>query len=638
MGIRLGKLLFVLALIIAPWGVVQAEEPAEDKNYDLRVSLGASLNDVDDYAGRVAEYRSIVDMDSTWYLDGSLRYTGDALRFDLQGHYENVNEQRYRGDLEWQRLFLFKTNYERFYHRLDHDTLSNLEAHSLEELFTVTKGSLTKWVSKPAGAGLATVYHDDFGRNDRYGISHSFWKNELKINLPALPGVSFELVHRYEERDGLDQARTLSKCAACHVVAKSKAIHEFTNDWNPRLNAMLGKLTLQYSFLYRTFDNSNDVPYNIYNEAMRPISGVPPVTPPAGLLLFDAELQFDQSNGPLPFARTPETKKWMHVLKAKYDFTSTKNVFLSFVSSDIQNTRTDEGQDSLFGNVGKELDIQYNALMGRFFARLRRGLTLTIKGKYADMDGDDVFLDVNEMRLPDDYSKFPGKTYGEVIGCDCDITRHSSYDQKEYTIESRLAWRYDRRLRFIFGYQWNRIERENAAEEAGYPPVTEDSSKHVFSLTANWRPDHRFKVRADYRLRLIVDPYTHKKAYCPEQLPDFDNDKNDDGWADIWYDKNWYSKYVYETRRFDMSTEPDTDHDFRLKADWILSEKAIFQANVRYYYGENDELEDYKYKRQAFNAGLNLTFQPFAHLGLNVGYQYFWDKTESKFCSAFYHG
>ena len=633
-------LILILVLFLWPFSQINAEEGAQEaKKYEFEFSVGGSVNDYDDAPNRAAEYKSIVDMDSSWYLGGSLKYFDERFRFQAEGKYEDVNEQEYRGALDLNRVVLFRTDYNRFYHRLDHDHLTNLEAHSMEELFTKTKGSLTKWVSKPKGAGLATVYHDDFDAGDHYGITRSLWKNNLKINLPGLPGVSFELAHRYEERGGLDQARTMSKCAACHVVAKSKAINEFTNDWNPRINANLGKLSVQYSFLYRTFGSSSDVPYNIYNEAMRPVAGDgKKVKPGAGFLFFDAEVQFDQSNGPLPFARTPDTKKWMHVIKAKYDFNPERHFFISYVNSDIQNVDTDEGLNQLYGNVDKELDIQYNAIMARFYTKLGKRFTLTLKGKYMNMDGDDVHLDVNEMRLPDNYPKAPGKTYREVIGCTCDITRYSSYDVDEYTFESDLAWKVNRQLKLFFGYEFEYIERDNASEKLGHPPVTKDSSEHTFSIAAKWRPSSHVNIKADYKLELVNDPYTHKHAYCPKQLPDFDNDKNNDGWPDIWYSKNWYSKYVYGTRQYDMSTQPDTAHDLSLKADWILNEKVMLQANLRYYYGENNELDNYDYEREVFTGGVNLTLTPLPNLGINLGYNYYWDNTESKFCSAFYHG
>ncbi|WP_022854208.1 hypothetical protein [Thermodesulfatator atlanticus] len=113
---------------------------------------------------------------------------------------------------------------------------------------------------------------------------------------------------------------------------------------------------------------------------------------------------------------------------------------------------------------------------------------------------------------------------------------------------------------------------------------------------------------------------------------------NDDGWADIWNPYNWYSKWVYAPRQYDASAPPDTAHEIVAKADYTLNAKTMFQGNIRYYYGENDELQVYKYEREAFNAGVNVTYTPFSKLGLNAGYNFFWDETQSRICSAFYYG
>ncbi|OAG26823.1 GSU2204 family CXXCH-containing (seleno)protein [Thermodesulfatator autotrophicus] len=582
------KIILCLCLLMLPFSLVSAEEA----EYEVEVKTGLSVNDVDDEASRAAEYKRKVDMDTSTYLGGSLKFFRDDFRLGFEGLYETGDEQQYRGFLDWNRVVRFKSDYYRFYHRLDHDTLENLEAHSMEELKTVTKDSITKWVSLPAGAGLATVYHTDFNANDRYGITRSQWKNNLKVNLPHLPGITFELAHRYEERKGLDQARTMSKCAACHVVARSKEIREYTNDWNPKVQATLGKWTLEYSFLYRVFRNSSETPLNIYNEAMRPVAGDGTIVKPGeGDDRFDAELQYDATDGWLPFARTPENRKYLHSLKAKYDFNPERHFFVGYVNSKIKNLSTDEGLNTLWGNFGEELEIDYDAVHARFFTKIRKDMTLTLKAKYVNMDADDVFLDVVEM-----VSTKTGTTYREAIGCTCDVTRYSAYDSDEFIFEGDLAWRLSRALKLYFSYGLEIIDRNNAADhELGHPPVNDKTTEHKFKVAANWRPMKNLKFKGHYKLEIIDDPYTHKNAYCPTTLPGFDNDINDDGWADIWNPYNWYSEWVYAARQFDASVQPETAHEIVAKADYTFSPQLALQGNIRYYFGDNDDLKVYEY-------------------------------------------
>lgn len=578
---------------------------AEDaKPYEIEISVGGSINDLDETdGGRVAEYDSTMDKNANWILDGKVFYTLDKVAFDAYGEYLDSDDQAYGANLDLERVLILETDYLRFFHRLDHDNLNHLLA------------SLAR-----SGQG-ATLYHTDFNANDNYGITRSEWKSQAKLNIPMVPGLSFTFNQRFEERKGMDQARTMSKCSACHVVGMSKDISETTNEWNPSVNYRMGPISMNYDFMYRSFNSGSDVPENLYFQAQNP--GAPPGTNSD----FGARLQYDYDDGSLPFSRTPDSEKWSQKIKVKADLPADNTVNLGYVYSKATNNDSDDGLSALYGNAGEELDVDYWALNGGWHWKVNKKMAFTLKGKYQDMDGDEVGVDVRDI---EDVISGTSQTYAEFLGEDFDFTRYSAYDEEEYSLDAKFAWKILKDLKLKLGYEVEYLDRENAE----WHHVVDDTTTQEFSIGSNWRPMMGLKVSADYAFTYVDDPYVFHDAMCPSW-----EEAQALGFTPGTYStESWYSRYVYDVRTKDRSNQPETVHDIKLKTSWMATGKINTNVHMHYKVAENGDVGGSDWEQDMFNGGLNVMYTPTAKLGINFGYNYFYDKYEAMFCSAFYNG
>jgi hypothetical protein len=578
---------------------------AEDaKPYDVEISVGGSMNDLDGN-GRVAEYDSTAEKNANWILDGRVSYFLDGGAINAYGNYLDGDDQAYGADLDlWNRILLLQTDYLRFYHRLDHNNLNHLLA------------------SLARGSQGATLYHTDFNEFDDYGITRSEWKSEAKLNVPTIPGLSFTFNHRFEERKGMDQARTMSKCASCHVVGMSKAIDETTNELNPSVNLRIGPMTLNYDFLYRSFNSGSDVPENLYMEVQNP------GTPAGSLDGFDSRVQFDNTDGSLPFSRTPESEKWSHKIKMKADLPD-NTVNLNYVRSRATNNDSDDGASALYGNYENELAVDYWALNGGWHWKINRTMGFTLKGKYHDMDADEVNVDVVES-ISDGGAAGVGQTWADFLGTDFDFTRYSAYDEEEYSLDAKFAWKVLKDLKLKLGYEVEYLDRENAE----YHHVVNDTTTQEFSIGGHWRPMMGLKVSADYAFTFVDDPYEFHDSMCPSW-----EEAQALGFAPGTYSAySDYSRYVYGVRTSDRSNQPETVHDMRFKTHWMATGKINTNLHLHYKIADSDDLGGSDWQQDMFNGGVNVMYTPMAKLGINMGYNYFYDKYEAMFCSAFYHG
>lgn len=635
---RLLLLIFVLVLVLA------GQAKAEEKPLEMEVSVGGSVNNYKDSPNRAAEYKSQVGMDSSWYLGGKLRFNTKDLILNFEGNYIEKNDQRYQGSLDFRRLFTIKSSYNRFWHRLDRDLLENLQAQSTElrggTFITPQKQPIPgmsdmKDIDNDGNyeGSSASVWHSSYETHQKYGISHSFWTNEAVLRLPTLPGTTVGFTHRFEERKGWDQARTLSKCSSCHVAAYSREIKEFTNDYMPYIETHLGKWTLKYSFMYRNFSSGDDVLRHLYLNAQGPVHNAPlnPSFGSSNPSQFPGEgaLNYDYSKGELPFARTPDSEKWQHLLKAKWDISPMQSLNLGFVYSKARNNNSDDaegGVGNLYGDFGKNLEVKYSALTGNWHWRLRKDMTLTVKAKYHRMDGDDVYIDLPTYLYPikDQYGN-DARNF--------DFNRKSAYDEDAFILATDLSWRYSRKWLFRFGYELEYTDRNNAKEHH----VTSDTTKHLFKVGATWKPLNGLKVKADYKYLYIDSPYAFKHAACPKEalattvggtdytpVPNLTND--------------WYSYIVYGRRQAETSNQPKYSHDLALKLDYLLNAKTNVNAYLKYLNAKNDDVDGYDWEQNTFTGGINFNFIPHEKIGINLGYNYFLDKYQGMLCSSLYHG
>ncbi len=616
----------VLGLVLA-----FSSAPAEDQRLKGEVSVGASLSDSEDESSRAAEYESLEDVSPYLRLRGS--YSGDSLFLDFSGTYRTPDEGVYGLGLEATRYFSYEGSYERFYHRLDHDTLQNLKAHA----YGYEGGGGDPTNATPAGTPTAFVYHKDFDPDRAYGITRSLWENKVLFRLPV-SNIKVGFYHRYEAREGFDQARTLSKCSGCHVVAKTKTISEFTNEYNPWVEASFGSLYLKYSFLFRNFSSGSSTPTYQYLNAESPKNG----TSVNSTHPFELKLLYDADLGPLPFARTPDVQKYTHSLKLKW-----RNLYLSVAYSKSKNLSTDEGADFRFGNFGDEIEAEYLGVVAGSNFRVKRA-ALSIKAKFYSMDSDELslrFTNANGTAVyglvnlddtpmdPSDYLNFE---------------RKSALKEKGYLFEAKFSTKLSRRLKWRLIYEFERKERENAE----YHDVTEESNYHLVKTALAFRASSRTKVRFDAGFRWTPDPNMHYGAADPEDALGAYPPTNSTNYSynktcplptvcvngTYWTESSMYDWIVYSRRTRDFSLDPEYAWWAGANFDFYLKTKGRLNAYFKYEGKKNTETTGYDWTQDAFKAGVSYTLPLTRRFLVSLGYDYFWDETGALLCSALYHG
>jgi hypothetical protein len=597
-------------------GSALAEEDEATK-VEASVTAGFTLNDTNDRTSRAAEYQSLGDEDILPAFGASLFVEGNTTEFSFDGMYLDDQDMEFEGEFDFNRILGIEAEYQKFYHRLGQDELLNIRATS---------------AAPGQGAQLWHSYeyaptwnvNSDTAPDKEFGINWSQWEAKGVIRLPSLPGVQFGLSAREQFRQGHEQSMAMTKCGSCHIVSHEKDVDETTRDFKPFIKADLGQLSLEYNFLYREFINDSDPALHRYDPATHPFN--------SKSSKYGA-VNYDYRDGDLEIDRIPETEKFVHTVKAKYDINQSQNVFASFVNSTTTNTNVDELNRVADGGSNDELDVDYNAGMVNWSAWLNKELKLNISGRYQNIDADDATYTLK------------GKTGSPAD--DITYTRKSDESRDVLKLKADVMYRALSDLTLRGGYEFESINRDNVDFL-----LEKDTNIHRIKAKARWRAASGLTFNAGYKFTYDTDPYTIEDAAYPTHIDLGVNDAgNWDGFindpvtgryitgAPRFQAKNTYSKYVYGTRTENMSADPEFEHQFNLKANWIPAGSNMFvDGYFRYTYGTNDQDLSYDYENQLMDTGLDVTFNPAETLSLTFGYNYFNRQTDSEFFIPYYHG
>ena len=592
-------------------------EGDEATKVEASVTAGFTVNDTNDRTSRAAEYHSLGDEDILPAFGASLFFEGNNTEFSFDTMYLDDQDMQFEGEADFNRILGIEAEYQKFYHRLGQDELLNMRATS---------------AAPGQGAQLWHSYeyaptwdvNSDTAPDKEFGINWSQWEAKGVIRLPSLPGVQFGLAAREQFRQGHEQSMAMTKCGSCHIVSHEKDVDETTRDFKPFVKADLGQLSLEYSFLYREFINDSEKTLHRYDPATHPFD---PTSSKYGAV------NYDYRDGELEIDRIPETEKFVHTVKAKYDINQSQNVFASFVNSTTTNTSVDELNRVADGGSNSELDVDYNAGMLNWSAWLNKELKLNISGRYQNIDADDATYTLK------------GKSGSPAD--DITYTRESDESRDVLKLKADVMYRAFSDLTLRGGYEFESISRDNVDFL-----LEKDTNIHRIRAKARWRAARGLTFNAGYKFTYDTDPYTIEDAAYPTHIDLGVNDAgNWDGFindpvtgryivgAPRFQAKNTYSKYVYGTRTENMSADPQFEHQLNLKANWIPTDSNMFvDGYFRYTYGTNDQDLSYDYENQLMDTGLDVTFNPAETLSLTFGYNYFNRQTDSEFFIPYYHG
>ncbi len=569
------------------------------------------------------EYNALVGKRWTGVFGGEIKADKDGWAIGFNGLYRDLNDQDYEGMLSLKRIVIYKADYNRLYHRLGHDSMNNLEAHAFRGA-DAAGGQQPRWIfpgdypgaGEPATIGTASVYHTDLDPTNQYAISRELLKHSVTFNIPQIPELGISFYHRYEQREGDRQAMTNSKCRSCHIVSDTKEIKETNNEYGPKLSLRIGTMAMEYSYMHREFDAHGDDMFMTYNN-----SGAP----------FENRLQYDLSEGDLPYSVVPDSRRDKHNAKFRWDINKHTTLNAYYLYSNNQNTSTRGDYDILTGNYDDTLKLKDNTFGGKITSHIMHGLTINLFGKYQALDNSDVYIEANEKSdggttLADGYRAAGYEPYFET-----EYERVSGYDSNNWKVGIGAAWRILRNLKLNGEYEFSKENRDHYAHHH----VPKSTKEHVFKLGVDYHFSHSLKFAFDFKGELIDDAYKLIDASCAPN-EDFGGYGGLPG--DLYNMSRAYEPAIYGERRADRSNRPDRVAEFKFKTYWNAFSMLNTNFHVKYRYAKNGEVDGRSWNNNFLMTGLNIMANPIRNLTISGGYTYMYDSYDSEYCIAIYDG
>ncbi|MBW2521022.1 MAG: hypothetical protein JRD88_11790, partial [Deltaproteobacteria bacterium] len=358
-------LIAILLAFLAPSALFAAEDAEEPTNY---VEVGGAGMAVDDEVNRVNEYTVIRDDDgANPYIKARVEGGGDGVHLDLDASRMSQRDQDYNLDADFSRVFKFDAGYQTYKHWLSHDQLDYMRATMFDDTFT---------------GGNPAVYSEDLVPGEDFFLIHRQWEAEGEVAIPDVPNVKLRAGFRKEQREGTEQAIGISHCSACHVEGGAKDIDESTTDITMGASGQFGLFSIDYEYLTRDFDVSDESLSREYLMARAPvINGGGGGNADA----FQQRLLFEglTSDGPVDYDQTPESEKDSHTLKARVDLPKNTVVSATYISADVDSDKTND-VDNLYLSKDK-LSTDYDSYSMRASSRLGNW-RFSGYGRYEDLD------------------------------------------------------------------------------------------------------------------------------------------------------------------------------------------------------------------------------------------------------------
>ncbi|MCK4762702.1 MAG: MtrB/PioB family outer membrane beta-barrel protein [Candidatus Aminicenantes bacterium] len=443
-------LIFLLPLI----GAEEKEEAK--KTVDVKLTIGAKATAKDGEQLKVNEY-SPVDKGVRPVVKAKIAAASGKTYFNLFSNFRgDLKDQFHKLSFDFGRVLKQKFTYDALYHRLDHDPLTNIDV-----------------VSHARSAAYVT----DFNPTDQYHITRYLLESSTQITIPKLSFLKIYVDYRNEHRSGEYQARTLSKCSACHVVAKSRSINNLNQDIRIGGVFSFGKASIDYSFTNNTFTERDAAPTNHYLKVEHPEKMIPVFTSRIGV--GDDQV--------LPFDGIPDSKKNTHLVKAAVPVAKNSTLSAQFVNAAVENTTAN-------------LRWKTNSLAGAFSSRIGRKGFFNIRFRQIKIDNDSVFVDINEPL--DIGGPNVGFTYAEVSGVGTfDFIRNSALSRSVFDIDANLRYKLAKTLRLRLGAEYKQVKRE-------YYDVGNTKST-TFKGKLTFKPVKGLKFNLGGMFRSISDPFAN---------------------------------------------------------------------------------------------------------------------------------
>jgi opacity protein-like surface antigen len=548
--------------------------------------IGGVGMDNRDYAGRVSEY---VTANQGGRGAVGLQFWGNRgkFHFDFQGAYfGDERDQSHSMYFDVHRFWRTTVRYRRLPHRLDHDPLDVMDA----------------------GKGAIIVRADDSDPGRQYSIMHGELEVDSRFIIPQLKGTEFRFGYRDERRDGHRQASTMSKCANCHISSVTRKTDQVTQDFTAGLRTKIKRLTLEYSYLNRRFEERGPTPLHTYDRAEQPVTQQ---------RIFDNRVSYDVDNGPLPFNQIPKVSRESHSVRARLELPRDAALNLNFVRAFAENDDAGIGVDT----------TAWSARLGVPFGKQ---LYLTARFRQQQIRGDDIFVDIAEQtavagpQLGLTYQQaYP--SYGTV-----DYLRLSAESRRPTTVDFDLSYRPAERTTVRLGYQWERVRRDHAAEfQAPY-----ETRRNTFRATLNTRTeDRRWTVRSRYTFDHVVDPFALFQAGWMPVIQPFPSPGTP---PSPLLGTQYFT--LYRARQANLSNQPARGHFLEESVTWSANAKFSLSGHFRMRRLTNDRLNRSDWHNSSMTPGVEAWFAPHPKFSLNAAYYYYRERGDTLFILPVFDG
>lgn len=593
-------LLFTLVTaLLLPGNVLSA-----DAHLSGRFEGGVEATEITDDVKRVNEYPTI-SSDEEGTVQGYGKISAEANKdgvflegdAEIHGGTDRNDLKDFGLDVDLNRILRYEGKGSTMQHWVDHDLLDYMNA----TMKPTNTNPATIDTAKDKNPSIAS---DDTTPEADFMITRREYENKAELALPNMPNVTLHAGYRIEEREGLEQANSMSKCAACHVEGEAKRVNERTRDYSVGATGKFGLLTVEYAYEDRSFTEKAAPPtYRV------DVANAPDMPYPSGN--FDSRLLYDYPDE-LPYEDTPDSDKTTHKVKARVDMSRGTELVGSFVQSEVESDKVGDVSYSLNQD---SLSIDYTGYGAKFKTNLTSALTFSLSGKAQEVDGEDYtvnFVDVGGTETPIDFS--------------------SEGTRDELNLKANLKYRLARGHLLRLGYEYEDIDREHG-EELG------ETDSQLGKVAYSGRFGRKLKLRGSYAIESIDDPF-HNSHAANVPLTYIEGSTGTPGGVALSADSPLDLRYgvaFYDRREDDLTNRPEDVNEAKISSTWTPSARFSTTVYARYREEEGDKVNS-AFSRTIMAPGASFWYAPNGGLNLTMAYNFNRDEVENKMCVGWYHG
>lgn len=571
--------IIALCLLLVTSAIAGVEETEDqEKQIDVKLAIGALATSTDGYLGKAGKYQPLPS--AAPLVAAQIKGLSGTTYFDLKSLVRgDVWDMNHTLSLDFNRIVELNLDYTSLMHRLGNDPLTNMDTASL------------------ARSG---VFHENFSPNKEYRIDYSEFNAETTLRIPNLSFVNFTAGFRSQHREGEYQARTLSKCASCHVVAKDRVINNNNQDYSLGSQFKLGGAKLDYTYTKRQYRENEAAPTNTYLLVQHPELSSP---------VFTSRIAYGITDGALPFDSVPDTDKDTHLVKATVPLSEGMMLSGHYVNSSVQNKSV---ENTL--KPGSNIGIDTSALAAGFSAVVGRRGVFNARFSRITIDNDDYYVDINEP--VDVAGPNAGKTYVEAYpqyGA-VDWTRQSSLNRTTLDFDAAFKYTLTQQMKARFNYEYKQIERDNYQ--------VSKTTSHTFKGRFDFKASKQLKFVAQGRLKMTDEPFTNMYAALAPEIQTWNPGNPFAG--------NQFTVF-HDARQAHLSNQPTDMQEIKGIISWSPSYRFSISADARYRWEKNDKLNFANWTNNTLNPGVNLWFAPADRFDVTATYYFYSEQLTSLF-------